>query len=96
MLRRVARRGDAFRFMHGGTRRCDERRSERFRDTELFLAFPLEAAFAVRMGVVGWELGASALVLSPPNEFQVEGLGPAYSPAPIAGMFALRAVLEPR
>lgn len=66
------------------------------RHTELFLAFPLEAAFAVRTGTVGWELGASALVLSPPNEFQVEGLGPAYSPAPIAGMFALRVVLEPR
>jgi hypothetical protein len=65
------------------------------RDTQLFLAFPLETAFAIRTGIVGWELGASALVLSPPNEFHVEGRGPAYSPAPIAGMFALRVVLEP-
>jgi hypothetical protein len=64
-------------------------------DTQLFLAFPVEVALAVRTGIVGWELGASALVLSPPNEFRVEGRGLAYSPALVAGMFALRVVLEP-
>jgi hypothetical protein len=66
------------------------------RHTELFLAFPLEAAFAVRTAIVGWELGASALVLAPPNEFEVAGRGSAYGPEGIAGMFALRVVVEPR
>jgi hypothetical protein len=64
--------------------------------TELFLAFPVEIAFAVRTGIVSWELGAAALALSPPNEFEVEGRGSAYTPGYFAGMFALRAVLEPR
>jgi hypothetical protein len=63
--------------------------------TELFLAFPLEMAVAARTGIFSWELGASALILAPPNEFQVTGRGATYQPSPLAGMFALRVVYEP-
>ncbi len=62
---------------------------------ELFLAFPAELAVSGRARFIGWELSASALFLSPPNEFRVQGLGVIYHPAPIAGMFALRMFIEP-
>ena len=62
---------------------------------ELFLAFPAELALSSRSRFVGWELSAAALLLCPPNEFRVEGLGVTYHPAPVAGMFSLRAFLEP-
>jgi len=65
------------------------------RHTELFLAFPAELAFSGRSRFIGWQLGASALVLYRPNEFEVEGRGPTYAPAPVAGMFALRVFFEP-
>jgi hypothetical protein len=65
------------------------------RHTELFLAFPAEVAVAARTGAFAWELGASLLVVCPPNEFRVEGRGPTYQPAPVAGIFSLRVVFEP-
>jgi hypothetical protein len=63
--------------------------------TELFLAFPAEVALSARSRFVGWQLSASALVLSPPNQFEVGGVGPTYRPPPVAGMFALRIFFEP-
>ena len=65
------------------------------RHTELFLAFPAELSLSGRSRFIGWQLGASALVLYRPNEFEVEGRGPTYEPAPVAGMFALRVFFEP-
>jgi hypothetical protein len=65
------------------------------RHTELFLAFPAELSLSGRSRFIGWQLGASALVLYRPNEFEVEGLGPTYRPAPVAGMLALRVFFEP-
>ena len=62
---------------------------------ELFLAFPAELALSMRSRTIGWELGASALLLCPPNEFKVEGLGVTYHPAPVAGLFTLRVFIEP-
>jgi hypothetical protein len=63
--------------------------------TGLFLAFPVEVAVRARTGALLWELGASALVLAPPNEFRIEGKGPTYRPAPVAGLFTLRIVFAP-
>ena len=63
--------------------------------SELFLAFPAGLAFTLSSGPVGWELNASALVLCPPNEFQIEGRGAVYQPALVAGLLTLRAALEP-
>ncbi len=65
------------------------------RHTELFLAFPAELSLSGKARFIGWQLGASALLLYRPNEFEVEGLGPTYRPAPVAGMFALRVFFEP-
>ena len=62
---------------------------------ELFLAFPAELALSMRSRSIGWELGASALLLCPPDEFKVEGLGVTYHPAPVAGLFTLRVFVEP-
>jgi hypothetical protein len=62
---------------------------------ELFLAFPAQLAVSGRSRAVGWELGAAALLLCPPNEFRVEGRGVIYRPAPVAGMFTLRVFVEP-
>ena len=61
---------------------------------ELFLAFPAGLALATRMGPVSWELAASALVVCPPNEFNVVGRGPIYQPPPVAGLFTLSVSIE--
>jgi hypothetical protein len=65
------------------------------RHTELFLAFPAELTLSGRSRFIGWQVSPSALVLYRPNEFEVEGRGPTYRPAPVAGMFALRVFFEP-
>jgi hypothetical protein len=65
------------------------------RHSELFLAFPAELALSGRSGFIGWQVGASALVPVPPNEFEVKNLGPVYEPPAIAGLFALRVFFEP-
>ena len=62
---------------------------------EIFLAFPAELALSGRSRFIGWELGASALLLCPPNEFKIEGLDVTYRPQPVAGMFTLRVFVEP-
>jgi len=63
--------------------------------TELFLAFPAELSFAGRSRFIGLQAGAAALVLAPPNQFEVEGVGPTYRPAKVAGMFTLRVFFVP-
>ncbi len=63
--------------------------------TELFLAFPAELSVSARSRFIGVQAGAAALVLAPPNEFEVEGVGPTYRPGKIAGMFTLRVFFEP-
>jgi hypothetical protein len=65
------------------------------RHTELFLAFPLELGLSARAHSFGWQLGLSGLVLAPPNEFNVAGVGLTYHAAPIAGMLALRVFFQP-
>jgi hypothetical protein len=65
------------------------------RHTKLFLAFLLEMALSARTGVVGWQLGAAALLPVPPNEFDIVGVGSTYRPPPVAGMFSFRVTLEP-
>ncbi|HEX3776798.1 MAG TPA: hypothetical protein VHV51_20140 [Polyangiaceae bacterium] len=65
------------------------------RHTELFLAFPLELGLSARAHSFGWQLGLSGLVLAPPNEFNVAGVGLTYHAPPIAGMLALRVFFQP-
>jgi hypothetical protein len=65
------------------------------RHTELFLAFPAELSLSARTRFIGWQLGASALLLAPRNEFEVEGRGLTYRAPPVAGLLALRLFLEP-
>ncbi|HWZ90821.1 MAG TPA: hypothetical protein VNW92_18295 [Polyangiaceae bacterium] len=65
------------------------------RHTELFLAFPAELSLSARSRFIGWQLGASALLLAPRNEFEVEGRGLTYRAPPVAGLLALRLLLEP-
>ena len=62
--------------------------------SELFLAFPAGLAVATRLGPISWELAASALLVCPPNEFNVVGRGATYQPPPVAGLFTLSASLE--
>jgi hypothetical protein len=63
--------------------------------TELFLAFPLELSLSARSRFFGWQLGASGLLLTPPDEFNVAGVGLTYHPAPVAGMLAVRVFFQP-
>jgi hypothetical protein len=70
--------------------------SQNLKQSELFLAFPAGLALATQMGQVGWELAASALLVCPPNEFNVVGRGPTYQPSPVAGLFTLSVSLERR
>jgi hypothetical protein len=66
------------------------------RRSALSLAIPVELTVGLHAGSIGWELGASALVPCPPNEFQITGSGATYRPPPVAGSFVLRVVFEPR
>lgn len=63
--------------------------------SELFLAFPAELSFSMRSRFIGAQVEAAALVLAPPNEFEVEGVGATYHPPKIAGMLTARVFFEP-
>jgi hypothetical protein len=60
-----------------------------------FLALPAELTVSARRRGVGFQLGAAALLLLPPNEFTVAGVGSAYRPARVAGLFTLSVFFEP-
>jgi hypothetical protein len=63
--------------------------AQNMQHSELFLAFPVGLALTTPIGPMSWELAAAALVLCPPNEFNVVGRGPTYQPPPVAGLFTL-------
>jgi hypothetical protein len=68
--------------------------AQNMQQSELFLAFPAGFAVATRIGPISWQLAASALLVCPPNEFNVIGRGVTYQPPPLAGLFTLSASLE--
>jgi|GEM_PF-1017671 hypothetical protein len=68
--------------------------AQNMQHSELFLAFPAGLAVAVGTGPVSWELAASALLVCPPNEFNVVGRGATYQPPPVAGLLTLSVSIE--
>jgi hypothetical protein len=68
--------------------------SQNMKHSELFLAFPAGLTLATKMGPVSWELAASALLVCPPNEFNVVGRRPIYQPPPVAGLLTLSVAFQ--
>jgi hypothetical protein len=62
------------------------------RHTRLWLAIPIEAAFANLASPVGWEMAIAGLVPIERPDFSIDGLGVAYASPPIGAMLSLRAL----
>jgi len=58
--------------------------------TRTWVAAPFEVAATYRMGAVGVQLAATALVPVQRQNFSIEHLGVAYDATPVAAMFSLR------
>jgi hypothetical protein len=68
--------------------------AQNMKHSELFLAFPAGLTLATKSGPLSWELAASALLVCPPNEFNVIGRGATYQPPPVAGLLTLSVAFQ--